>query len=121
MGAYWGVSVGKDMLDAIHSSVALFFNFGSQEKIDVFFLHQSLFEIKNTWRTTEYQRSLLKQISTTPKSLFTNTADFDWNHADFKDSWRKAWEEKHCHLKNIRLDAQKIFNYVIFPENNYIF
>ena len=95
-----GIIVFDDILGSSSSSfIDQFFIRGRHNKLDIYHLSQSYFDLpKRTIRKNSNKTILFNQTLKDIEHIYRDVAGYDMNYEEFKELCRKSWEEDYNYL-----------------------
>ena len=104
-----GSIVFDDILgSSISRFIDKFFIRGRHNNLDFFYLSQSYFDLpKRTIRNNSNKIILFNQTLKDIEPIYRDVAGYDMNYDEFKDLWRKSWEEDYEDYNYLYIDRSK--------------
>ena len=114
-----GIIVFDDILGSSKSRfIDQFFNEGRHNKLDIYYLSQSYFDLpKRTIRNISIKIPLFNQTLKDIEDIYRDVAGYDMNYDEFKDLCRKSWEEDYNYLYIDRFKKRDQGRYCICNES----
>ena len=114
-----GIIVFDDILGSSNSRyIDHFFTRGRHNKLDIYYLSQSYFDLpKRTIRNNSNKIILFNQTLKDIELIYRDVAGYDMNYDEYKDLYRKSWEEDYNYLYIDRFKKRDRGKYCICNEN----
>ena len=114
-----GNIVFDDVLCSSNSrDIDQFFIRGRHNNLDIYYLSQSYFDLpKRTIRNNSNKIILFNQTLKDIKHIYRDVAGYDMNYDEFKELYRKSWEEDYNYLYIVRSKKRDQGRYCICNEN----
>ena len=95
-----GIIVFDDILGSTNSRfIDQFFNRGRHNKLDIFYLSKSYFDLpKRTIRNNSNRIILFNQTLKDIEHIYRDVAGYDMNYDEFKELCRKSWDEDYNYI-----------------------